>query len=188
MTERAAAPTDDQLMAEMTAGDIKAFRGVYDRYCDRAYAVALEICRDDGRAQEAVQDAFLAIWTNRARYDADRGTTAAWLLTVVRFRAIDLIRRDQQHVARRASEAELELRASHIDMCQTAINRDDAERLQTLLKRLPDSQQQVIILAFYGQLTHSEIAAELGLPPGTVKGRMRLGLQKLRRSSEPTAP
>jgi len=102
----------------------------------------------------------------------------------VRFRAIDLIRRDQQHAARRASEAELALRSSPTDMCQTAINRDDAERLQTLLLRLPDSQQQVITLAFYGQLTHAEIAAQLGLPAGTVKGRVRLGLQKLRRSSQ----
>lgn len=186
MTEQPAAPADDQLMAEMNAGDVDAFRGVYDRYCDQAYAVALAICRDDGRAQEAVQEAFLAIWTNRTRYDAQRGTVAAWLLTVVRFRAIDLIRRDQQHAGRRASEAELAMRSSPTDICQTAINRDDAERLQTLLSRLPGSQQQVITLAFYGQLTHAEIAAQLGLPTGTVKGRMRLGLQKLRRSSQRT--
>lgn len=106
MSEQPAAPSDDQLMAEMNAGDAGAFRGVYHRYCDRAYAVALAICRDDGRAQEAVQDAFLAM--------------------------------------------------------------------------------QVITLAFYEQLTHAEIAAELGLPAGMVKGRMRLGLQKLRRSSQQT--
>lgn len=184
MTEQPAAPSDEQLMVEMNAGGIDAFRRVYDRYCDRAYAVALAICRDDGRAQEAVQDAFLAVWTNRARYDPQRGTVAAWLLTVVRFRAIDLIRHDRQHAARRASETELEMRISPTDMCQTAINRDDAERMQALLSRLPDSQRKVITLAFYGQLTHAEIATHLGLAPGTVKGRMRLGLQKLRRSSQ----
>jgi len=92
-------------------------------------------------------------------------------------------RRDQQHAARRASEAELAMRSSPSDMCQTAINRDDAERLQTLLSSLTDSQQQVITLAFYGQLTHAEIAAQLGTARRNAQGPAATRPANLRRSS-----
>lgn len=86
----------------------------------------------------------------------------------------------------RANEAELERTAAATDLCQAAIIRDDADELQRLLRRLPEAQQEVIVLAFYGQLSHAEIAVKLGLPAGTVTGRMRLGLRKLRRSSQET--
>jgi RNA polymerase sigma-70 factor, ECF subfamily len=171
---------DGELMAKVSAGSVEAFGDLYDRYGDRAYRVARAVCREDGRAQEAVQDGFLAVWNSRASYRRQQGTVAGWLLTVVRYRAIDLARRNGQHASRHASEDQLETHPAADDPFVTVAQRDDAQRLQALLAMLPDAQAEVITLAYYGQLSHTEIAAQLDLPTGTVKGRMRLGLQKLR--------
>jgi RNA polymerase sigma-70 factor (ECF subfamily) len=165
---------------ELSAGDVAAFEKLYERYRERAYRVALSVCRDDGRAQDAVQEAFFSIWTGPAAYRADRGAVAPWLLTVVRYRAIDVARRNGPQAARSANADRLNGRAAAGDIAQTAIDHDDADRLHALLSLLPETQQEVIALAFYGELSHSEIANHLGLPPGTIKGRMRLGLKKLR--------
>ena len=176
---------DEELMAHAQAGAVDAFGELYDRYSGRAYRVALSVCRDPDRAQDAVQDAFLAVWKSRARYQCDRGTVAAWLLSSVRYRAIDLARHNAKHLSRCAgAEDRAEDRAAPDDVCERVIQRDDAAALHALLARLPDPQQEVITLAFYGQLSHTEIATHLGLPAGTVKGRMRLGLQKLQAGIE----
>ena len=167
-------------MAEVSAGSVESFGDLYDRYCDRAYLVARAVCRDDGRAQEAVQDGFISVWHSRASYHSQHGTPAAWLLTVVRHRAIDLARSNGRHALRRASGDDLEDVPAADDLFQSAANREDAERLRASLASLPDAQAEVIVLAYYGELSHTEIAAHLGLPPGTVKGRMRLGMSKLR--------
>jgi RNA polymerase sigma-70 factor (ECF subfamily) len=172
--------TDRQLISAVSAGNVEAFAELYDRYCDRAYRVAVSVCRDDGRAQDAAQEAFLAVWRSAASYRPQQGTVAAWLLTVVRHRAIDVARRNDKHDAHRASDDELDQRAAPDDVCDAAVKRDDADRLQARLALLPDGQQEVITLAFYGQLSHTEIATRLALPAGTIKGRMRLGLHKLR--------
>ena len=172
--------SDAALMDRVSVGNVEAFTTLYDRYCHRAYRVALSVCRDDSRAQDAVQDAFLSLWNNRASYHPQRGTVAAWLLTVVRYRAIDLARSNGRHEDRRAGDDQLEHHAGPDDIPQEIINRADADRLHASLALLPVLQEQVITLAFYGQLSHTEIAIQLDLPPGTVKGRMRLGLKKLR--------
>ena len=158
---------DDQVMAAVTAGSLAAFNVLYDRYCDRAYRVARSVCRDDGRAQDAVQEAFISIWRTRADYD-DRCTVAAWVLTVARTSAIDVARRSEPHVPAAGASAE-----------QPGAD-DQACDLLSALAKLPGAQEEVITLAVYGQLTHTEIAAHLGLPPGTVKGRMCLALDRLR--------
>jgi RNA polymerase sigma-70 factor (ECF subfamily) len=170
---------DRELMARVTAGSVEAFAEIYDRYCDRAYRVARSVCRDDGRAEDAVQDAFLTVWRSSGSYRPERGTVGAWLLTVVRYRAIDLARRNGGHERRRASEEGLATLAGPADPSEEVIRGDGAARLRRSLAELPDAQREVITLAFFGQLSHVEIATQLGLPPGTVKGRMRLGLQKL---------
>ena len=171
---------DGELMAEATAGSAEAFGELFDRYGDRAYRVALAVCHDDGRAQDAVQEGFLSVWRSRDSYRPQRGTVAAWLLTVVRHRAIDIARSNGRHSARRDSDDQLEARAAPVDVTESVIKRDDADRLQASLALLPDAQAEVITLAFYGQLSHTEIATQLCLPAGTVKGRMRLGLHRLR--------
>lgn len=177
-------PTDDQLMAGMQAGDATAFKVLYDRFDRRAFGLALSFCRDRIQAEEAVQDAFLAVWRSRALYQPDRGPVAAWLLTIVRHRAIDVVRRSAGHAHRRADEQLPEQVASTGDPAERAGAQDDACRLHGLLARMPVAQREVVALAYFGQLTHSEIAARLGVPAGTVKGRMRLALGKLRAELE----
>jgi len=174
-------------MARVSAGSAEAFGQLYDRFCNRAYGVAYSVCRDDGRAQDAVQDAFLSLWTSRTSYRPQRGTVAGWLLTVVRYRAIDLARRNGTHAAHWANDDRLDERPAPDDVSATVLERDTADRLRASLTELPDEQQEVIALAYYGQLSHTEIATQLRLPSGTVKGRMRLGLQKLRASVDQAA-
>jgi RNA polymerase sigma-70 factor, ECF subfamily len=176
---------DDLVMSRMKAGSVDAFEDLYERYCDRAYRVARSVCGDEWRAEDAVQEAFLAVWRNRAVYQPDRGSVAAWLLTTVRYRAVDVARRDRTHASRRAHESTLDNHpVPGSSVAALGIGLADASRLRTLLTRLPDAQREVIALAFYGELSHSEIAQALHLPTGTVKGRMRLGLKKLRTSIE----
>lgn len=174
------AVSDDLLMERMQAGSVDAFDELYDRFGDRAHRVAWSVCLDAGRAEDAVQEAFLSVWRSRARYRSQRGTVAAWLLSVVRHRAIDAQRRNEKHAARRAGDEQLGNHPAEDNVAHQVVERAEVRHLNTLLARLPDAQQEVITLAFYGQLTHMEIAEQLGLAPGTVKGRMRLGLHKLR--------
>jgi RNA polymerase sigma-70 factor (ECF subfamily) len=172
--------TDDQVMAGVRAGSVAAFGVLYDRFCDRAYRIAWSVCRDDGRAEEALQEAFSSIWQTCATYDSRVGTVAPWVLTVVRYRAIDIARSSGLDAARRADDDVLRAVRAPESVADEVVARAEARDLLSLLAGLPDAQREVITRAFYGQLTHSEIAAHLGLPAGTVKGRMRLGLQRLR--------
>lgn len=188
MTQVSLARDDDELMAEVTAGSTGAFGELFDRYCDRAYRVALAVCHDDGRAQDAVQEGFLSVWKSRDSYRQQQGTVAAWLLTVVRHRAIDIARSDGRRSARQDTDDQLEARPAPSDVSESVIRRDECDRLQATVAMLPDVQAEVITLAFYGQLSHTEIAAQLCLPPGTVKGRMRLGLHKLRAGLDRAQP
>jgi RNA polymerase sigma-70 factor (ECF subfamily) len=178
---------DDLLMAQVKGGSVDAFEGLYDRYSARAYRVAWSVCHNQGHAEDAVQEVFLSIWKRRMAYQPQRGTVAAWLLTAVRHRAIDVVRRDHKHASRRASEHTFAVHRTPGALADQVANRDEAERFRALLTRLPDAQCEVITLAFYGELTHTEIATALDLPTGVVKGRMRLGLQKLRTNIEKDA-
>lgn len=173
-------PEDNELMARMQAGCRVAFGELYDRYRDRAYRVARLVSVDDAHAEEAVQEGFVSIWNSRASYRPERPTAAAWLLTVVRHRAIDMRRRNATYEARRVNEGALAEQRSSDDIAGEAVERAQARDLRALLARLPGAQREVIVLAFHGQLTHVEIAELLELPIGTVKGRMRMGLHKLR--------
>jgi RNA polymerase sigma-70 factor (ECF subfamily) len=175
---------DDLLMSQVKGGSVDAFAELYDRYSVRAYRVARSICHDQGHAEDAIQEAFLSIWKSRTAYQSQRGTVAAWLLTTVRYRAIDITRRDHKHASRRAGENTIATPPTPGALADQVTNRDEADGLRALLTNLPDAQREVITLAFYGELTHTEIATALNLPAGTVKGRMRLGLQKLRTNIE----
>jgi RNA polymerase sigma-70 factor (ECF subfamily) len=133
------------------------------------------------RAEDAVQDAFLSIWRTSSRYDARRGTVQAWIMGITRNRAIDVIRRHAGPDRRRAGiEAAGELPSAGESVEDVAIGHETAYELEETLNGLPLAQREVIALAYFGGLTHSEISNRLGLPPGTVKGRMRLGLAKMR--------
>jgi RNA polymerase sigma-70 factor (ECF subfamily) len=167
-------------MRRMQAGSLDALGVIYDRYRERAFLVARAVSVDAIRAEEAVQEGFVSIWNSRASYRPQAATAAPWLLTVVRHRAIDITRRDATDEARRVGEALLRGRRSGDDVAGEAVARAEALDLRRQLAGLPEAQRQVVFLAFYGELTHVEIAERLALPVGTVKGRIRLGLHKLR--------
>ena len=170
---------DEQLMAAVKAGCVVAFDVLYGRYHHRAHRVARSGCRNEDRAQEAVQEAFLSIWRTRVNYE-DRRSVAPWLLTVARNRAIEIARRNQPHTVHRAVEERLERVAAAGIIDEQVVAAERAQHLWSALAQLSDAQREVIVLAFYAQLTHPEIAERLELPLGTVKGRIRMALQRLR--------
>lgn len=176
----AAQQTDEALMLRIRDDDSsEAFGELYDRYARLALRVASSVCRDAGRAEEAVQEGFLSVWRARARYRPESGSVKGWMLVAVRRRALDAVRREAAD--RRPELVELTASdASSPSPPDVVIAQGEGEALRTSIARLPDPQSEVIGLAFFGGLSHSEIAGQLALPPGTVKGRMRLGLHKLR--------
>jgi RNA polymerase sigma-70 factor (ECF subfamily) len=167
-------------MEEIVAGSAGAFEELYDRYSARAFRIARSVCRDYGAAEDAVQEAFVSIFKNRSSYQSQRGTVAAWVLMVALSRAIDVSRVRAKHATRRASDDSLAALPEPADVMEQAGARIDATRVRTALAALPEEQREAITLAYYGELTHTEIAERLGIPFGTVKGPIRLGLNKLR--------
>ena len=164
----------------------EAFGELYDRYVQLALRVAWSVCRDAGRSEEAVQDGFLSVWRARSRYRPESGSVKGWILIHLRHRAIDAARRG---AAARNGEWLVAVDAAAPDRGSplppdAVIARDEGDAMRASIARLPDAQSEVIMLAFYGGLTHKEIAEQLGLPPGTIKGRMRLGLHKLRAATD----
>jgi RNA polymerase sigma-70 factor (ECF subfamily) len=132
-------------------------------------------------AEEVVQEAFLALWRSNARYDRARGSVRTWILGIVHNRAIDALRRAMVHDRRRASDEGLEERFETGERTDAEVaRRDEAREVRTALDTLPPDQLRVIELAYFGGFTHSEIASMTEEPLGTVKGRMRLGLAKMR--------
>jgi RNA polymerase sigma-70 factor (ECF subfamily) len=181
-TNRDALP-DEVLMSRAQADDTEAFAQLYDRHAEQALRIARAICRDRSHAEDAVQEGFLAIWRSRGIYDPEGGSFRAWSMRIVRNRAIDSVRGAAIRPPLQFADENVERPQADLQSAspQTqAFARSDRDELRALLLRLPEEQAEAIVLAFYGELSHSEIAAELGLPPGTVKGRIRLGLQKLR--------
>lgn len=172
--------TDNELIVRMQAGDVTAFAALYDRYCERALRVAWMVSGDRTRAEEAVQEAFGAIWSSRATYRPQRPSAAGWILTVVRNRAIDGARREATVHCHSTDHGAIDTYPAAHDVAAEAVDRVAACELKVLVGRLPDAQREVIVLAFYGQLSHTEIAAALDVPLGTVKARMRRGLHALR--------
>jgi len=175
--------SDSSLMARVQRDDAGAFAELYARHAMRAMRIAHAICRDPAAAEDAVQEGFMAIWRSRGRYRAEAGSFQAWAMRMVQNRAIDSLRNASARLRREQLEAINAARFGHLapSTHEEAISRWEGRALRASLSRLPAAQAQVIVLAYFGGLTQAEIAVELGLPEGTVKGRMRLGLQKLRR-------
>lgn len=159
--------------------DARAFAALYDRYAATAHRVACSVCARSDRAEDVVQEAFVAIWRRRSTFRCQSEGFAAWALTIVRNRAIDAARAEAARYRWWHGDAALEEQPAKVDVESDAAAADAAARLRAVLAQLPEAQCEVIALAFYGQLTHREIAAHLGLPEGTVKGRMRSGLARL---------
>jgi RNA polymerase sigma-70 factor, ECF subfamily len=177
---------DEDLMQLVAGGDAQAFEVIYERHCTAVFSLAYRICGVRAAAEETTQEAFLAIWRSGARYDRARGSVRTWLLGVVHNRAIDALRRDTVHQRRQAADETAAERLEAPERTEVeAARREEARSMRALLDSLPAEQRRVIELAYFGGFTHEQIAQMLDIPLGTVKGRMRLALEKMRANLEP---
>ena len=168
-------------MALVHDGDARAFEVVFDRHAGPAFSLAYRMCASRPRAEDVVQEAFLSLWRSGARYDRGRGSVRSWILATVHHRAVDAIRHEVAKTGRDVDDDGLAERFPSPERTDAeAERRDDAHRVRSALHELPGDQRRVIELAYFGGFTHTQIAEILELPTGTVKGRMRLGLSKLR--------
>jgi RNA polymerase sigma-70 factor, ECF subfamily len=172
---------DEDLMAMVRDGEVRAFDVIFDRHSGAAYSLAYRMSGRQAMAEDVVQEAFVSLWRTCARYDRARGSVRSWVLSVVHNRTIDAFRKEAAKSARDVRDDGLAERLeADVRTDREAERRDDARQVRTALDELPTEQRQVIELAYFGGFTHTEIADMLSLPAGTVKGRMRLGLAKLR--------
>lgn len=171
---------DSELVGLARDDDADAFAVIYDRHATAAYSLAHRICGTRALADDVVQEAFLSLWRRLDRYDPARGEVRSWLLGIVHNSAIDRLRQSAVHERRRASSEGLEDRLQAPERTESEVEqREQAKEVRAALQELPPEQRRVIELAYFDGLTHTEIAAKLQLPIGTIKGRMRLGLAKL---------
>jgi RNA polymerase sigma-70 factor (ECF subfamily) len=173
---------DEELMRLVSDGDPRAFETIYDRHGGAAFSLAYRITGDRVAAEDAVQEALISIWRSRTRYEPARGSVRTWILGIVHHRTIDTLRRNLVHDRRRATAEGIEEQHEAQELTDVeAARREEARTVRAALDTLPGEQNRVIHLAYFGGFTHSQIAEMLDMPIGTVKGRMRLGLDKLRR-------
>jgi RNA polymerase sigma-70 factor (ECF subfamily) len=173
---------DRQLVAHLLhrvrAGDDLALARIYDDYSATVYGLALRITGNRGAAEEITQDIFVRLWEQPDLYDPARGGLRPWLATIARRRAVDWLRRSgRQHerVERLARE-----RWRDVDSAEDAVISDAVHvAIRTAVDQLPEVNRRVLLLAYYGGLTYSDVARALGIPEGTVKSRMRTALQRL---------
>jgi RNA polymerase sigma-70 factor, ECF subfamily len=172
---------DEDLMVLVRDGEPRAFEVLFDRHSGAAFSLAYRMCGRRALAEDVVQDAFLSLWRSGAGYDRRRGSVRNWVLGVVHNRAIDAFRRGVVRDSRNVSDEGLAERLPAAEQTDVEVaRRDEAQHVRGALEELPAEQRQVIELAYFGGFTHTQIADMLKLPPGTVKGRMRLGLTKMR--------
>jgi RNA polymerase sigma-70 factor, ECF subfamily len=172
---------DEELMQLVYKGAAHAFEVIYDRHSEAAFSLALRICRQRALAEDVTQEAFLSLWRSRARYDRGRGSVRTWVLGIVHNRAIDAVRRRRVRDRGVVDDEGIELRLPAPERTDLEVaRREEAREVRDALDQLPKEQSRVIELAYFGGLTHVEIASMLETPVGTVKGRMRLGLAKMR--------
>jgi len=176
-------PEDAVLILKVAEGDREAFLALYDRYSAKVYGLALRVTGETMTAEEVTQDAFIRLWTRAATYNPDRGRLSSWLLTITRRLAIDHFRLE----ARRPQTWNPSNPENALEKVADPASQSEESRWATLkfaLTKLPEEQRSVIELAFYHGMSHSQIAEYQAAPLGTVKTRLRLGMEKLRREWE----
>jgi RNA polymerase sigma-70 factor (ECF subfamily) len=172
---------DEELMQLVREGDARAFEVVFDRHSGVAFSLAYRMCGRRAMAEDVVQEAFLSLWRSGTRYDRARGSVRSWVLSVVHNRAIDALRSGIVREGRTIDDEGLAERVAAAERTDVEVaRREEAREVRGALGELPSEQRQVIELAYFGGFTHVQIASMLEVPIGTVKGRMRLGLAKMR--------
>jgi RNA polymerase sigma-70 factor, ECF subfamily len=169
------------LMRRVQRGDRGAFSGIYDATSPRVYGVVKRVLRDPAMSEEVTQEVFVEVWRKAATYDPEYGSVATWVTTVARRRAIDRVRREQSQ-RDRLEALRREPETSSADSADVVASTMEVERVRAAIDTLPADQREVIELAFIEGYAHGAIAEQLGLPLGTVKGRVRGGLKRLRGS------
>lgn len=170
--------SDESLMERVQREDARAFEVLYDRHWNAVFWLSMRILDDRGLAADVTQEAFTALWRHRDQYRPDRGRLKWWLLSIVRNRAIDVQRRHRDEVP--SPEPPLELAVAPDSTEEEVLAEYERGKLAVLVAQLPSDQRAVIELAFYRGLSHAEITEQLGVPLGTIKGRIRSALARLR--------
>ena len=170
---------DHQLIEALAAKDIASLGALYDRYGRIAYTLVYRILGETETAEDVVQDAFLAAWRGAATFRRERGNARSWLLSIVHHRAVDVLRR--KTAFRPAPLEAAGETPAEADTAEEAARNVEGGSVRAALRALPEAQRRTIELAYFGGYTQSELAELMGVPLGTVKGRMRIGLQKMRR-------
>jgi RNA polymerase sigma-70 factor, ECF subfamily len=180
--EKAERLADEELMPLIGDKDPEAFAVFYDRHGGVAFSLAYRIVGERAAAEDVTQEAFISVWRSGARYDRTRGSVRSWMLGIVRNRAIDLLRSKAGRAPNLDFDDDsiLEQRPAEELTEDEALRHETADEVRGAMGGLPGEQSRVIELAYFGGFSHSEIAEMLGVPLGTVKGRMRLGLEKIR--------
>ena len=171
---------DEDLISLVEANDAQAFAVLYDRHSRAAYSLAYRMMGKRQAAEDLVQDAFLKVWRAAGSYRAERGSVRTWLLSIVHNRGIDQLRSLASH---RRTQDRIEASAPKSQPSEAfaeSWRNSQSEQVREALKTLPPEQLKILELAYFSGYTHVEIAKLLGLPLGTVKGRMRLGLKKMK--------
>jgi len=172
---------DEEIMHLVQQGNARAFELLYDRHGGAAFSLAYRMVGNRAAAEDVAQEAFLSIWRSRLRYMPERGSVRTWVLGIVHHRGIDALRRSIGHDRRRAGMEGIEEKLESPELTEVeAARHEEAESVRAAIQSLPEDQGRVIGLAYFAGFSHSEIAQMLEMPLGTVKGRMRLGLEKLR--------
>jgi RNA polymerase sigma factor (sigma-70 family) len=180
MRNRLAHLSDEALVALVARGDQTALAELYDRVGRTAYGLAFRVLRDDRLAEDAVQEAFLAVWRLAAAFSAERAKATTWILTLVHRRAVDLVRREERRRAEPLGEDDRHDEGATPSAEDAAWLQFERERVQNALRQLPDAQREALELSYYGGFTQSELAERLGQPLGTIKSRMFAGLARMR--------
>ena len=167
----------DALLHRCSGGDRAAFRLLYDRWGNRLYGIALRITRQAPLAADATQDAFVQIWQQAHRFDPARGTPEAWLIGIVRYRALDIVRRRSREVPGYEPE---EREDASPDALARLVSTAEGAALHRCLAALEADRRRLVVMAFVDGLSHSELADRLGVPLGTVKSWIRRSLLSLR--------
>ena len=176
----AAEPSDEQLMARIQARDDQAVAILYRRHTPLLRTVIGHILNNDCDVDDQLQEVFLELWRQAANYDEAKGKALGWIVTLARRRAIDKLRKKQTYFRAQERLREQPEPAPHHGADQEAAATDTANIFTRVIATLPPAQREALDFAFYRGLSHREIAAQTGIPLGTIKTRLELALRKVR--------